>query len=68
MGRSKKYGDNLNPEVLELYREGLSMSAIGKKMGMPAQVVKRKLMEMGELIRGASEAMKLFHGQKHEKK
>lgn len=67
MGRSKKYGDELNPEVLKLYRQGLSMSAIGKKMGMPPQVVKRKLQQMGEIIRGTSEAMTLFHAKKGEK-
>lgn len=68
MGRNKKYGDELNPEVLELYRSGLSMSAIGKKMGMPPQVVKRKLIEMCEPIRGINEAMTLFHAKKGEKK
>ncbi len=68
MGRNKKYGDELNPEVLQLYESGLSMSAIGKQMEMPVQVVKRKLIEMGQLIRGTSEAMTLFHAKKGEKK
>lgn len=66
MGRNKKYGDELNPEVLELYRQGFSLSAIGKQMEMPPQVVKRKLIEMGEPVREASEAMKLFHKKNRE--
>lgn len=61
MGRRQKYGDEVNPRILELYNNNISLSKIGKELGIHPQVIKRKLIKMGVEIRGISEAMVVHH-------
>ena len=61
-GRKKIYTDEMNPEIKRLYEEeDMSMYAIGQKLKVHPQVVKRKLISMGVEIRDKSAAMKLFY-------
>ncbi len=64
MGRKKIHTDEINPEVKRLYvEENLSMYAIGKKLGMHPQVIKRKLKSMEIEVRDKSQAMTLFYSK-----
>ncbi len=63
-GRKKKYSDDLNPEMVRLYGEGLSLYAIGKQLRVHPEIVKRRLMDAGVEVRNKSEAMTLYHAKR----
>lgn len=61
-GRKKKYGDDINSEILKLYvEEELSLNAISIKIKVHPQIIKRRLQSMNVQIRNKSQAMKLSH-------
>lgn len=60
MGRKSIYGPEHDEEIERLYvTEKLSMSEIGKRLDMPAMVVKRKLVKRGVSIRNMSVSQSL---------
>jgi len=62
MGRRKKYGDDINPEILRLYEEeDKSLNQISIDLKIHPEIVKRKLKSMGINVRGRSDAMKNYY-------
>jgi len=61
MSRRQIYTDDHNDKMVELYKEGASLSSLAKRFSMHPQVVKRKLQKMGCEIRNKSQAMTNYH-------
>ena len=66
MGRRQIYSDDLNPKAKKLYEEGFSLNRIAIKLACHPEVIKRRLVLIGVIIRNKSEAMKKFHEKRRK--